>query len=158
MVTLLHYTALPHQDDIITVHQVLQLVRDEDDGLVAKLLPDAVMEDVIGHVGVEGAERVVQDVNVPVTVEGTGQADSLALPAAQVGATFTNLCEVSVGQQGKVWSETAGAQHRLIPVLLVLLSKQDVVSQCCVQDPGLLSHVGQPSSDSHAALQHNHLS
>ncbi len=64
---------------------------DEDDGLVAKLLPDGVVKDVVGHVGVEGAERVVQDVNVPVTVEGTGQADSLALPTTQVGATLTDL-------------------------------------------------------------------
>lgn len=64
---------------------------DEDDGLVAKLLPDGVTEDVVGHVGVKGAERVVQDVHVPVTVEGTGQADSLALPTTQVGTTLTDL-------------------------------------------------------------------
>lgn len=71
----------------------LQLVSDEDDGLVAKLLPDGVAEDVVGHVGVEGAEGVVQDVNVPVAVEGTGQADSLALPTTQVGTTLADLME-----------------------------------------------------------------
>lgn len=46
----------------------------------------------------------------------------------------------------------------LSPVLLILLSKQDVFSQCCIQDPGLLSHIGKPSSDSHTALQQSHLS
>lgn len=69
----------------------LQLVGDEDDGLVTELLPDGVAEDVIGHVGIQGAQRVVQDVNVPVTVQGTGQTDSLALSATQVGTTFPNL-------------------------------------------------------------------
>lgn len=64
---------------------------DEDDGLVAKLLSDGTAEDVVGHVGVEGTERVIQDVNVAVAVEGACQADSLALPTAQVGATLTDL-------------------------------------------------------------------
>lgn len=45
---------------------------DEDDGLVAKVLFDGVVEDMVGHVGVKGAERIIQDVNVPVAVEGTG--------------------------------------------------------------------------------------
>lgn len=64
---------------------------DEDDGLVAELFPDGVAEDVIGHVGVKGAQWVVQNVNVPVAVQGTGQADSLTLPTAQVGTTFPDL-------------------------------------------------------------------
>lgn len=50
----------------------LQLVGDEDDGLVVKVLFDGVVEDMVGHVGVKGAERIIQDVNVPVAVEGTG--------------------------------------------------------------------------------------
>lgn len=66
---------------------------DENDGLVAKLLPDGVAEDVIGHVGVKGAERVIEDVNVPVAVKGTGQADSLALPTTKVGTTLADLSE-----------------------------------------------------------------
>lgn len=64
---------------------------DEDDGLVVKMLLDGVMEDVIRHVGIKSAKGVIQDVNVPVTVEGTGQADSLSLPATQVGPALPNL-------------------------------------------------------------------
>lgn len=69
----------------------LQLVGHEDDGLVAKLLLDGVVEDVVGHVGVQGAQRVVQDVHVPVAVQGSGQADSLPLAAAQGGAALSHL-------------------------------------------------------------------
>lgn len=64
---------------------------DKDNGLVTELLPDGVVEDMIGHMGVKSAQWVVQDVNVPVTVQGTGQTDSLTLPATQVGPTFPNL-------------------------------------------------------------------
>lgn len=116
MVTLLHYAPLPHQNDVITIHHVLrthrylhgnpmqrtdicqsleegylQLVGDEDDGLVVKLLLDGVVEDVIGHVGVQSAQRVVQDVNVPVAVQRAGQADPLPLAATQVGAALSDL-------------------------------------------------------------------
>lgn len=66
---------------------------DKDDGLVAKMLPDGVAEDVVCNLGIEGAERVIQDVNVPIAVEGPGQADSLALPTTQVGATLSNLMD-----------------------------------------------------------------
>lgn len=41
---------------------------DEHNGLVTQLLPDGISEDVIGHVGVQGAERVVQEVDVTVAV------------------------------------------------------------------------------------------
>lgn len=83
---------------------------DEDHGLVAKLLLDGVAEDVVGHVGVEGAERVVKDVNVPVAVKGTGQADSLALPTAQVGATLADLRE-KPGSSGS-WSSPRLSTNR----------------------------------------------
>lgn len=43
------------------------------------------------------------------------------------------------------------------PLLLVLLTEHNVVSQRGVQDPGLLRHVGQPPSERHTAFQHPHL-
>lgn len=64
---------------------------DEDDGLMAELLLDGVVEDVVAHVGIQCTERVVQDVDGSVTVQGTRQADPLALPATQVGATLSDL-------------------------------------------------------------------
>lgn len=73
------------------MEEYLQLVGDEDDGLVAKLLPDGVTEHVIGHMGIKGTERVVQDINVPLAVQSTGQADSLTLTTTQVSAALANL-------------------------------------------------------------------
>lgn len=63
--------------------------------LLAELLLDGVVKDVVGHVGVECAQRVIKDVDVAVTVQGAGQADPLPLPAAQVGAALANLVEMN---------------------------------------------------------------
>lgn len=69
----------------------LQLMGDEDDGLLAQMLSDGIVKDVVAHVGVQGAEGVVQDVDGAVAVEGSCQADALPLPATQVGTTLTDL-------------------------------------------------------------------
>lgn len=89
---------------------------DEDDGLVAKLLPDGVAEDVVGHVGVKGAERVIEDVNVPVAVKGTGQADSLALPAAQVGASLADLPQKPRSSEPEVAATLKNKQEVMSPL------------------------------------------
>lgn len=69
----------------------LQLVCDKHNGLVTQLLPDGISENVIGHVSVQRAERVIQEVDVAVTVQGSCQADSLALTSTQVGPSLTHL-------------------------------------------------------------------
>lgn len=44
-----------------------------------------------------------------------------------------------------------------LPLLIIFLSKEDVVSQGSVEDPGLLGHIGEGSTDSNAALKECHL-
>ena len=65
---------------------------DEDDRFVTEVFLDAVIEDVVGHVRVQRAQRVVQQVDVPVAVQRTGQADSLSLAATQSSAALPDLC------------------------------------------------------------------
>lgn len=65
----------------------------KDHSFVAKLLLNGIVEDVIGHVSIQDTEWIVQDINVPVTVDRTGQADSMALPTTQIGTTLSNLME-----------------------------------------------------------------
>ncbi len=48
--------------------------------------PEDLLENVLPDVGVDGAERVVEEVVVAVGHDGPGQADPLLLPAAQVDA------------------------------------------------------------------------
>lgn len=72
----------------------LQLVGDEEDGLAFGKILDGFMEDVGAHAGIHGAERVVQEKDGPLAVEGAGQAHPLTLPSAQVDASLSNLKRV----------------------------------------------------------------
>lgn len=69
----------------------LQLVSDEDDGLATQLLLNGIVENVVSHMGVQSTQRVVQDVDVSVTVQSAGQTYPLALTATQISPSFTNL-------------------------------------------------------------------
>ena len=66
--------------------EVLELVRDEDDSAPApeQELEDAVVEDVVPDVRVEGGEGVVQHHHVPAGVQRPSQADPLLLTPGQV--------------------------------------------------------------------------
>lgn len=56
-----------------------------------EVLPDGTVEDVVAHVGIQGTEGVIQDVDAPVTIQGAGKADPLALSTTQVGSSLSNL-------------------------------------------------------------------
>ena len=54
--------------------------------LEGAIRPNHLLEDVLAHVGVDGAEGVVQQVDVGVLVHGTSQTHALLLPTTQVDA------------------------------------------------------------------------
>lgn len=57
----------------------LQLVSNQDHSLPLECLLNALLKDVLPHVGVHGRERVIQQVELTVGVHSTGQADPLPL-------------------------------------------------------------------------------
>lgn len=64
---------------------------DEDDGLPLQSFQQTAVEDVSAHVDVHGRQRVVQQVDVCVTVDCSRQTDPLLLASRQVDASFTYL-------------------------------------------------------------------
>ena len=75
-----HGSVLEYQD-VVGRGQVLELVRDEDDELVPELTPDAVLEEVAPDGGVDGGERIVQEVDVRVPVDGSREVQTCLLAA-----------------------------------------------------------------------------
>ena len=55
---------------------------------------------------------------------------------------FSNFCHVPSGENLQVPLQSACAEDLLVSLLVVGLSEQDVVTQRCILDPGLLGHVG----------------
>ena len=64
---------------------------DKHDCFLAQLLLDGVVEDVVSHMSIQCAQRVIQNVDGPVTVQGSSQADPLTLTATEVGTPLANL-------------------------------------------------------------------
>lgn len=79
------------QYDAIRPTQVLKLVRDEDPGSTLKGAADALVEDRLANISVKGAERVIEQVDVGVGIDGPCEADSLSLPSAKVHASFAEF-------------------------------------------------------------------
>ena len=87
------------------------------------------LEDVLPHVGVDGGEGVVEQVDLGVVVHRPGQAHPLLLAAAQVDPLLADLGLVSPGQDLQVLGEGARPQHLLVEAVLVALPKGYVVSE-----------------------------
>lgn len=88
-----------HQD-VLLVHQELELVRDEHNELVLEEAFDAFIENVVGDLRVNCAQRVVQQIDVGLRVDCSGQADSGLLSSGNVDAS---LADDGVGAFAKVF-------------------------------------------------------
>lgn len=62
----------------------------QDPRLAAKVALNALAEDAVADMGVDGRERVVQQVHISISVHGTRHGDALALAATQVDAALAN--------------------------------------------------------------------
>ena len=67
------------------------MVRDEENGLVLQQDLQALGKHVAPNVNVQRRQRVIQQKDVTVAVDGSRQADSLLLATAQRQATVANL-------------------------------------------------------------------
>lgn len=69
----------------------LQLMCHQDDRLSLQLFFHALFKNVLPHVSVDGRQGVVEEEDVPVGVDGSGQADPLLLPPRQIQASLPDL-------------------------------------------------------------------
>lgn len=69
----------------------MRCVGDQNNRLVRQVALDALVEDVPRDLGVHSAQGVVQEVNVPVTVDGATQVDALLLASAAERFVFLAL-------------------------------------------------------------------
>lgn len=75
------FTAGPH----------LQLMRYKEHRLVFSSTPYGFTEDVGTHTSIDSTQRVIQQEYGSLTVDCTGQADSLTLPSTQISTSLPNL-------------------------------------------------------------------
>lgn len=105
----------------------MEVVRDEDAGLVPDVVGDALLEDKLADVHVEGAQRVVEEDDVAPVVDPARDVDALLLPAAEGDPALSDLALVAAREDLQVVLEGADVEDLLVQLFVVLLPKDDVV-------------------------------
>jgi len=83
---------------LVRLMTCLDLMSGQDDGAAEQRIEDESTEYGGRHVRVDRAERVVQQIDVSLTVCSPRQTDPLSLTAAQRDASFTDHRSVAIGQ------------------------------------------------------------
>lgn len=103
------------------VLQYLQLMCDEQHSFVLQGSSYDLLEQALAHVSIDGAQRVVQHVDIAVTVKGTGEAHTLLLTAAEVDTAFTDFRLVAGRKNFQVWEQAANLQNVLVTCFIFWL-------------------------------------
>ena len=110
------------------------------------------LEDFSARVRIDRAEYIVEEVDIAVLVNGTGELDALLLPAAKVDATLPDLRLVAEFHHLEVLLQAAHPDDLLIPLPVHGLPKQDVFLNGAVLDPCRLCHICRAAANLYLQL------
>lgn len=78
-------------------------MRNKNANLVPQVAFDASVEQMTTDVSVNGAQRIIHQVDVCIDVKSSSQADSSLLPAAERHSSLPHWREVSIREHAKVF-------------------------------------------------------
>mmetsp|Transcript_7771 Transcript_7771/g.14774 ORF Transcript_7771/g.14774 Transcript_7771/m.14774 type:complete len:424 (-) Transcript_7771:514-1785(-) len=149
-----HHSPVVQHVDEIAAGQEVQLVHHQHASLALQSIQQAVLHDVLAHVGVDSGQGVIEQVGRQPGVSGAGDRDPLLLPAAEVDASVADLGHVSVGQGVQVSLQSADVDDLPVAFLIKGLAKQDILSDALCTDPGRLCDVGHSATLLQLGLRH----
>ena len=82
--------AFEHDVDIVNIGQEVKGVGDEDSGLSLKTCLKYVLEDCFPYVRVQGGKRIIENLDIRVTVDSATDIQSLLLSARELCAPSTD--------------------------------------------------------------------
>jgi len=101
----------------------------------------ALVDDPFRRVHVQGSQDIVQDQNLSPRINGPSERHPRLLTTAQRQSLLPHLCPVSRFEQRQVLAQPTLIDDLAVPDLVEFRTKQDVVADRLVLDPGLLSSV-----------------
>jgi hypothetical protein len=78
----------------------------------------------------------VKNLNIGTAIDGSADVDALLLTTRQGDATFADLCEVTVGEELQVGTQTRVGNGLPIPIRIKRLAEADVLA-----DRGILQSI-----------------
>ena len=135
-----------HDDDLVAVVEEADLVRDEDQRLGLAEPLEALLVDLARHLRVDGRDRVVEDEDVRVRVEGACERQPRLLPSRQRDALLADDGLVAVLEDLEVGSQAGLVHGPRVALLVVGEAEEDVVADGVGEDDGLLLDVGDAAA------------
>mmetsp|Transcript_27249 Transcript_27249/g.63729 ORF Transcript_27249/g.63729 Transcript_27249/m.63729 type:complete len:661 (-) Transcript_27249:1601-3583(-) len=142
---------LAQHNDAVAALEAPELVGHEQARLTAQLLQDELVEDPVADLGVERAERVVEDERVGLRVDRACDRNARLLPTGQVDPALADLGRVVVGQRLEVVLEAARLDRAPVLLLVPLAAEDDVLAEGLVKDPRRLRDVRDATLHGHLA-------
>mmetsp|Transcript_2918 Transcript_2918/g.8530 ORF Transcript_2918/g.8530 Transcript_2918/m.8530 type:complete len:330 (-) Transcript_2918:1413-2402(-) len=123
----LHHASLSHVQDAIRRPRVLQLVCHQDARLICPLADDGIGEHLLGDLGIQRRQRVVQEDVVGVGVGRAGDGDTLLLAPRHIHAALTQLCVIPRWHLKQISDEGGDLDGPVVALLVERQTKQDIV-------------------------------
>lgn len=123
----------------------IDLVRNQNDGLLLQRALDAILEDSRPRVRIHGAEDVVQEVDVAVLVHGAGELNALFLTAAEIQPALADLRLIALLEQLHVALQRADAQGLVVASSVHRLPEQNVLFDRPALNPRALGYIRRAS-------------
>ena len=94
---------------------------------------------------INGAEWIVQEINVGVLVKRTGKLDPLFLATTQVHSSLPYFGQITIRKQLEVLHERTSLKRFSVSLAVHWGAKQNVVLDCACLNPCRLRNIGNPS-------------
>ena len=129
-------------DDVVSLGKEVECLGDQDTSLAVESVEETFLEDGTSNARVEGSEGVVQQVDVGIGVDGTGQGKTGLLATGQVGTTLDDLTGNTVGETLEVRSKGSSTDSALKTTDIHGLAEGDVLLDGGGLNPCLLGAIG----------------
>ena len=100
-----------------------------------------IVEDIFPDVGVQGGKTVIDEVDITVLVDSSGEGDSLLLASTEVDPSFSDLGQVLSRKLLDIGEQLAVAEDFFVPLLIEFLPEENIILEGGVLEPGLCEKV-----------------
>ena len=140
--SLLSNGTVVQDDDMVNLGEEAESLGDQETSLAMEGVEETLLEDGASNAWIESSEGVIQQVDVGVGVDSTGQGKTGLLTTGQVSAALDDLTGDTVGETLEISGEGSGTNGTLEALGIHGLAEGDVLLDGGGLDPCLLRAVG----------------
>lgn len=98
---------------------------------------------------IDGTKNVIEQVDITILIHSTSQLNALFLPAAKIHTSLSDLSLITKFHLSQIRFQGTLLYNPLVQSSIHGSSKQDILLDCPILDPRLLSYISCAPADSH---------